>query len=185
MFGARANQEIWVGDTRIVEIGAEGLLIDLRGIDLAVQGGGKQTARRVFEESTRAVGWTLSWYLRDASEHLADYDRASASFDTARLVWASFEYEIRATDPETYRDLGGRWLACASALGSPGVLGVGIALPDTEVFESESARILDYIAVNFGPEYAFEGSGRLAPLPTMSPTFGSGSLYLTLVKLNS
>ena len=131
----------------------------------------KQTARRVFEESTRAVGWTLSWYLTDARVHLSDYDRASASFDTARQVWAAFEYEIQSTDPETFRDLGRRWLACGSALGSPGMLGVGVALPDSEIFDSESARILSYISLNFGPDYMAEASGRLAPLPTRSPTF--------------
>ena len=131
----------------------------------------KRTARRVFEESTQAVGWTLSWYLMNARDHLSDYDRAADSFDTARQIWAAFEYEIRATDPEAFRDMGGRWLACASALGSPGVLGMGIVLPDSEIFDSESIQISNYISTNFGPAYVTAPSGRLAPLPTRSPTF--------------
>lgn len=131
----------------------------------------KESSRSIFQLSTVAVAEAIRLHLSAAERQLNDYDTAWTAFDAARQIWAAFEHEVKATDKPAHRSLGQAWLACAGALGSPGVGGVGATPPDMEIFSSESSRISQYLADNFGPGFQAPESGRLVALPTNSPTF--------------
>ena len=131
----------------------------------------KQTAREVFEFSTKAVAHLVDLHLNEAEHHLDDYDTASANFDAARAIWEAFTHEVRATDLEAFRHMGYAWLEASSALGNPGVLGVGILPADSEVFSTASGTIRAYLMENFGDAFESPVRGRLAALPVHSRTF--------------
>ena len=131
----------------------------------------KRTARGVYELTTAAVADTIRLHLEHARDELSNYEGALEHFESARMIWAAFEYEVRATDREKYRELGMQWLDCSGALGYPGMVGVGSIPPDIEVFTSESGHIIAYVSTNFGEGYSAPEDRRLAPLPMASATF--------------
>ena len=131
----------------------------------------KRTARGVYELTTTAVADTIRLHLEHARDELSNYDGALGHFESARMIWAAFEHEVRATDREKYRELGMQWLDCSGALGYPGMVGVGSIPSDIEIFTSESGHIIAYVSANFGEGYSAPEDGRLAPLPMASGTF--------------
>ena len=131
----------------------------------------KQTAREVFEYSTKAVARLIELHLRAAEGHLTDYETAAAGFDAARGIWEAFAHEVKATDPEAFRRIGRAWLEASSALGYPGVLGVGIQPPDSEVFSTASGTIRAYLFENFGEAFDAPERGTLVALPVHSRSY--------------
>ncbi len=136
----------------------------------------KQTAREVFEYSTKAVARLIELHLREAEHHLADYETAAAGFDAARGIWEAFGHEVQATDPEAFRRIGRAWLEASSALGYPGVLGVGIQPPDSEVFSIASSTIRAYLMENFGDAFDAPERGTLVALPVHSRTYNLSAI---------
>ena len=131
----------------------------------------KETARGVFELSTQAVARLIELHLALAEEHLGDYETAGYSFEAARQIWEAFAHEVRATDPEGFRRIGAAWLEASSALGYPGVLGVGTKPADTEIFFSAAHTIREYLRASFGRSFSALDESRLIALPVHSPTF--------------
>ena len=131
----------------------------------------KETAREVFEYSTKAVARLIELHLRAAEGHLTDYETAAAGFDAARGIWEAFAHEVKATDPEAFRRIGRAWLEASSALGYPGVLGVGIQPPDSEVFSTASRTIRAYLMENFGEAFDAPERGTLVALPVHSRSY--------------
>lgn len=136
----------------------------------------KAAAREMFELSTATVATAIGVHLSLAAEHLNDYDFALAAFDAARRISAAFEYEVKTADPRGYLVLGRAWLAAASALGNPGVAGVGTVPADIETFGTETSTIIRYMTENFGDDFAAPSEGRLVALPAKSPTFDSSAV---------
>lgn len=134
-------------------------------------GASREAARRVFRESTMAVAATLLAYLDSAEHQLKDTRTASSGVETARRVWASFEHEIRYSDPIAFRKLGKAWLELSSAL-LMSVKAKDEANPGAKVaFEEAATSIRDYVNGNFGPGFEMSESGRLRALPRGSDTF--------------
>ncbi|MCZ6507640.1 MAG: cytochrome C, partial [Acidobacteria bacterium] len=126
----------------------------------------RQTARRaLFELATRALAGALETQLADARASLADYGAARRSLDLARQLWEAFEVEIRAADPQTFVELGRCWLELSSALGHPGVLGVGVVAPDSAAFAEDADELARYLRINFGEAYRVAEAGAFAPVP--------------------
>lgn len=135
-----------------------------------------ELARKMFELSTRAVARTLALRLQSAESELADYSRAARALNEARQIWASFEHEVKATDPAAFRRIGECWLELAGALGAPGVLNVGYVPADTKAFRGDAQEIIGYLSENYGESFRTPGKGRLAPLPARSPTFDPAAI---------
>ena len=133
----------------------------------------KETAREVFELTTRAVARILTLHVQAAEKSLSDYARALRELNEARHLWASFEYEVKATDRSAFKKLGASWLELASSLGSPGILQVGFKPAKTRTFQTEAQQIVAYIKANYGEAFRAPRNGTLAPLPRHSPTFDS------------
>ena len=134
------------------------------------------TARHVFELATAAVVRTLKLNLQTALETLGDYSIATRSLEEARQIWAAFEPVVQATDSQAYRRLGECWLELASALGSPGVLGLGVVGPDPVAFRDDSQELIEYVELNFGDRFEAPIVGRISAQPTQSPTFDPSAL---------
>ncbi|MDA2938093.1 cytochrome C [Acidobacteria bacterium AH-259-A15] len=135
----------------------------------------KETAREVFELTTRTVARILTLHLQAAEKSLSNYARAFRELNEARHIWASFEHEVKATDRPAFRRLGACWLELASALGSPGILQVGFVPAKTVTFQIEAQEIVAYIKANYGESFSAPVNGKLAPLPQHSPTFDSNA----------
>jgi cytochrome c peroxidase len=130
----------------------------------------KATAARIYERSTVAVARALGARLERAGSALGDYGVSSRELEGARGIWASFEHEVKYSDPRAFRDLGRCWLIMAGALGSPGVLGTGRSEPDRKAFQEEADEVAAYVRENYGDGYTAGGSW-LSPLPRHSRTF--------------
>ncbi len=130
----------------------------------------KRAAQELFVLSTRAVVRILRQHLDLAREHLGDHAVASRHLNEARQVWAAFEAEIRATDPAAFQRLGECWLELASALGNPGIYGIGAVSPNPTVFATEAAEVSDYLVASYGDRITVPKIGPLAPIPSHSPT---------------
>ncbi len=123
-----------------------------------------EAAGRLLELSTRAVARTLNLRIRAAGLALDDYSRAARELEAARQVWAAFEPAVRLADPEAFRTIGECWLEMSSALGSPGVLGVGRVEPDREAFAGDAGEIAGYVETRFGERFRVSRSAGLEPL---------------------
>lgn len=133
------------------------------------------TARAVFEDSSRVVAELVAGHLDRAARHLSEYPVAARELETARLVWASFESEIQATDEAAFHRLGECWLELVGALGHPGVAGVGRRPPQDEIFRREAGEIRGYLDLNYGPAFTTKETSVLAPIPRLSPSFDDGA----------
>ncbi len=131
----------------------------------------KAAAREIFRICTMTVAEALLVRLSEAEQQLDQYREATRSLEQARQLWQSFEHEVKSTDPAAHRMIGRAWLAMNSALGSPGVLGVGMVKSDVDLFRGEAARVRDYVQSNYGDDFRISYSGGLVPLPANSPTF--------------
>ena len=112
----------------------------------------KAATRELFEHSTHAMVQIFRFRIEAARTALGTYGKASAHLDDARGTWQAFEYEIRHTDPVGYKRLGESWLELNMALGHPGVLGVGAAEANAELFERNAARLLAYVDASVSGE---------------------------------
>ena len=135
-----------------------------------------QTARGIFEYSTKALAELIVLHLDAAEKSVTDFRTAGEAFDVSRQLWEAFAYEVRHTDPEAFRELGYAWLEASSALGSEGILGVGGSPADTEVFASAAEHIRDYVASNFGADFAAPKSGWLVARPVASETHDANAV---------
>ncbi len=123
-----------------------------------------EAAGRLLELSTRAVARTLNLRIEAARRALDDYGRAARELEEARQVWAAFEPAVRLADPKAFRTIGECWLEMSSALGSPGVLGVGRVEPDPEAFAEDGGEIAGYVETRFGERFRVSRRAGLEPL---------------------
>ncbi len=130
----------------------------------------RAATRELFEGATRAVAAMVAGQLAAASENLADGRSAVAELEAARLAWAAFEPDVRATDPKAFAELGLAWLEMANALGNQGFLGAGAVAPRPETFAAAAASVRAYLERSFGPGFVAPAK-RFAALPAHSPTF--------------
>lgn len=131
----------------------------------------KETARKVFELSTRAVARILTLHLQATEKSLDNYTVASRSLSEARQIWASFDHAVKATDRPAYLRIGECWLELASALGAPGIRKVGYVPVGRNAFHAEAKEIISYLHENYGERFRATEQGRIAPLPAHSATF--------------
>lgn len=131
----------------------------------------KSTAETLFTLSTQAVARALRLHLDQARQNLDDHKTASYHLDQARQIWAAFEPEIRATDPQAFRRLGKCWLELSSALGHPGIYGVGRQEPKDDVFAAEASEVAAYLETSFGDRVQVPKIMPFRPIPMHSPTF--------------
>ncbi|MCH9649051.1 MAG: cytochrome C [Deltaproteobacteria bacterium] len=127
-------------------------------------------AQRTFEIATRKVSRALVLELETAAASISDHSTALGHLETARQLWAAFEPTLRSTDRAGFQEAGRHWLEMTSALGSPGILGIGATPPKQQEFEHNARRLGEYLNANFGASFQAP-SGTLAPLPAHSPTF--------------
>ena len=158
----------------------------------------REAAWKLFDWSTRAVAQVLEARLERAAAALGASDplperhrAATREFEQARGVWAAFEPTFAVADPRGFRDAGRRWLELSSALGSPGVFGVGAVEPDVATFTRQAEGLVRYVRDGLWggapssidqPEGGAAGvhlprrDGRLLPLPVHSPTYEASSI---------
>ncbi|MEE9238061.1 MAG: cytochrome c peroxidase, partial [Thermodesulfobacteriota bacterium] len=130
----------------------------------------KMIAKKIFESSTRNVAQTIVIHLDLCLKSFSDYTEATEELREARQIWASFEHEVKNTDPKAFVSLGQSWLELSASLGNPGVMGVGSVKPNKKVFKKESKEIISYVNTNFGNEF-MDSDNSLQPLPRYSKTF--------------
>ena len=81
----------------------------------------REMARKIFEFSTQTVAQLLILNIEIAEENLTNYQKAQQAFNVSRQIWASFEHEINAADPQGFMTVGRAWLALSNSLGYPGL----------------------------------------------------------------
>lgn len=130
----------------------------------------RAVARKLSEDSTRAVASLLSHRLKRARAALGERERAAAELDKARQLWAAFEREIRLTDPGAFVRLGRCWIELQGALGSPGFGAMPAVPARPAVFDEEAAEVESYLESSyFDPAQEAPRAG--LALPVGSPTF--------------
>lgn len=138
----------------------------------------KARARQVFELSTCAVEATLTLCLDSVQKSLNNRAVAKHELTEARQIWAAFEHEVKHADPVAFARLGEAWLEANSAMGSAGVLGVGVVPIDEAKVKSSTRQIAEYLIANFAI-YQAADPPKLAPLPVASPTFDRDAVVPT------
>jgi len=116
------------------------------------------------------VAQVIVRHLELCLKSLSDYTLATKELREARQIWASFEHEVKYTDPKAFVSLGQSWLELSASLGNPGVMGVGSVEPNKKVFKNESKEIISYVNTNFGNEF-MASDNSFQPLPRYSKTF--------------
>lgn len=129
----------------------------------------KQGSRAVFQAATRAMADLVIAHLERAA---AGTERrlVKASLTEARQLFAAFADVLPVTDPAAWRRLGVNWLEAATALGSPGVMGVGARPLDRRALAAQVAPIVSYLEENYA-SFEPEQLPWLAALPRRSRTF--------------
>ena len=126
--------------------------------------------RGVFELCTRAIGRTLTASLDHALRAAPDRQRARRHLEWSQGVFAAFADTLLYVDPEAHRRLGAAFLAASDATGSDGLLTRGEVPFDQPRFRSHVQSIRDFVAANFGDDFAAAGHSWLVPRPLASPT---------------
>lgn len=145
-------------------------------VSLATPGMRKKASKALFELSTVAMADGIRWHIAEAQRTVLDYESAWDHIDAARQLFIAFEHEIKYADPTMYFRIGNAWLEASSALGSPGLLGVGEVPTDVEVFRSATGLIDRYIKSNYGAGYAVESDSWKEPVPLFSETYEPDSI---------
>lgn len=135
----------------------------------------RQTARAVFESSTRIMARLLKSRLEVAAAAIREGGDGAECLKTARKLWAAFEYEIQHSDSAAHTRLGIAWLELSTARGSRGIMKAGEVPAKVDLFTAFTGEIIGYLDANFGDHYQTPGNRRLAPLPTKSPTFDAAA----------
>ncbi|MFQ5526483.1 MAG: cytochrome c peroxidase [Thermoanaerobaculia bacterium] len=125
----------------------------------------RDVAHSVLSHATRAVARSIREDLTQARAHLADYPRASIHLERARQMWAAFEPAVEAAMPDEFVRLGECWLELASALGYPGLQGIGARPADIETFAEETDEVVEFLEAHFTDRLRIPEVGRLAALP--------------------
>lgn len=131
----------------------------------------RQAASQVFELCTRIIPVLVRHHLKETEQKVGDRLAALAELKKAQGIWQAFEDTLSVVDPEAYRQQGLAWLQMTSALGTPGLLGVGATAFDRESFHQQSQVILAYLEGSYGKEFRAVEGRRLAPAPIHSATF--------------
>ncbi len=132
----------------------------------------KETARVVFELSTRAVADLLTNELVELKASTGDRKKAAECLELSRKYWAGFEYEVQFTDQPMFRKIGLCWLKMVNALGNEPLLGQGEIPVDAKTIQKESDEIINYVKTSYGNFYAPEDRA-FAPVPLASRTFNA------------
>lgn len=135
----------------------------------------RETARLVFEASTRAMAELLSAELQELKAATGDRKKAAECLDKARKYWAAFEHEVKATDQQMFREIGFCWLKLTTALGSKPLLGAGETPVDAKTIQKESDEILAYVKDCYASFNAPAGRA-LVPAPLASKTFNASAV---------
>lgn len=130
----------------------------------------REAAAQVFALLTRAVNDMARQKLAITQKDLGSPEAVELEMLEAQAVYATFDDVLRATDPEGFRRLGRRWLDMATALGTPGLLGIRVVEYDRDRFQLAASEIVEYMDENFG-EFAPMPGRELAPWPVKSATF--------------
>lgn len=151
------------GDYRREALGLVEAAAERGGLPLVER---RQTAARVHGLSANAVAAKLKAHLENAAASLDDHSRATAELSEARALWSAFEPALQASNRGAYAELGRTWLELSSALGSPGVLGMGAVAADVQTFEDGKARLIAALTLPDEPVAKAEdnGTGVLAGL---------------------
>lgn len=136
----------------------------------------KRSAKTIFEASTIAVSQGIDAHLKLATKALGDHEEATAHFEIARQIFKAFEHEVKFSDAKMYRTLGAAWLEASSAMGSPGILGVGSVPVDIEVFSSAVNTILQYVDGNYGEGYDADPDSWMRSVPYRSASYDASAL---------
>ncbi len=131
----------------------------------------KAAKREVFQTLTRSVSALCRKYIRAAEELFESPQAAYQEVENARGVFDSFAEVLRAVDPEGYAHLGQNWLSMVDALGSPGLLGVGVVEANRDDFQSAARNVVEYLSANFGRNFVPPAGKKLAAWPVRSSTF--------------
>jgi hypothetical protein len=131
----------------------------------------KKATKALLTHSTHAVAQAMNALLESAKTHIDDPEQSGKYLETARQVWAAFEYEVKHTDPSGHYQLGQAWLDASSALGSPGLFDVGGIATDVERFRNSIAIVQTYISENFGDSFAPKEGRWMYAVPVNSPTY--------------
>jgi len=127
------------------------------------------TARFVFEQSTRALAFLLNHELNRLKNPEAR-EGAERALDQARKYWAAFDHEVRYSDPDMHKMMGRCFLELATAMGNQGLMGQGGREMDTARMAEEAGEIGSYIDLCYSDFRATKGK-RLSPLPWASNSF--------------
>ncbi len=130
----------------------------------------KEAAVQVFALMTRAVNDIGRQKLAITQKDLGSPEAVELVMLEAQAVYATFDDVLHATDPESFRRLGRSWLDMATALGTPGLLGIRVVEHDRDRFQLAASEIVGYLDENFG-EFAPMPDRELAAWPVKSPTF--------------
>jgi cytochrome c peroxidase len=133
----------------------------------------KVAAARVFSLMTQAVSKLTAAHLKLADRDFKKHREALKQIQLAQSVWASFEIAVKASDPESYRQIGQAWLIMSSSLGNPGLLNLGSVEPNRKAFDMAAGKVIAYMQANFGPSFKPLPNRRLAPWPSKSSTFNA------------
>ncbi len=135
----------------------------------------RKSSKALFELSTEALAHGLAAHLAYARSQITNYEEALSHFEIARYIFVAFEHELKATDSAMHRELGFAWLDASSALGSPGLLGVGTIPADVERFGDASKTITEYILANYGSKYEANPSRWMYPVPYRSASYDASA----------
>jgi len=131
----------------------------------------QEAASRVLGLLTKAVPPIVRAHLQEAERRIAERTAALDHVHQAQGAFGAVEDVILASDPTAGHRLGQCWLKLASAIGNPGLLGVGAIQPDPASFRSEAREILQYLDANYGEDFSVPVGRKLAPWPLKSSTF--------------
>ncbi|MCH7602951.1 MAG: cytochrome C [Planctomycetes bacterium] len=130
----------------------------------------KEAAAQVFALLTRAVNDIARQKLVSALDDLGSREATEPVMSEARAIFAAYDDVLRATDPVGFRQLGQQWLDMATALGTPGLLGVRMIQSDHERIQLAVNGIIGTMNTLYGDFEPVPGRA-LAPWPVNSPTF--------------
>lgn len=142
-----------------------------RAVSLETPSLRKSSAKTLFEASTVAVSRGINAHLRLATKSLSNHESATQHVDVARQLFKSFEHEVKFSDARAYRKLGAAWLEASSAMGSPGILGVGAIPADVEVFSDATQQIAKYLEAAYGEGYNADSETWMQPVPYRSQSY--------------
>ena len=145
----------------------------------------RNSSKALFELSTEAVAHGLIAHLSYARTQITDYEDALSHYEIARLIFVAFEHELKATDPDMHQALGFAWLEASSALGSPGILGVGGIPADGERFDEAARQIGDYMLTNYGMDYEADPAQWMYPVPYRSASYNASAVIPAKLPPNS